>query len=185
MGEPHHHVFNALQQVIIRNVKIQSIFPHLVEKQVVPASDAPHYSGKPKNGMKILISYLRNQSFETFLNFVECIFLAQRDTPSQATAVPVVESIVRAVEDFDTRKKTSHAKTIVAIQHKYLKQFRAETKEEQSPGTTEVEAAQETSVSESHDEELPTPTEEAPSAFPAVGGECLYNTLIQELVALC
>lgn len=174
MGEPHHHVFNALQQVIIRNVKIEPIFPHLIEKKVVPESDKPHYLSKPKNGMKILISYLRNQSFETFLNFVECIFLAQRDLPSKSQAVPVVESIVRAVEDFDMRNQSSHAKTIIAIQHKYLKQYHAEAKVEQSPGTAEVEAIQE-SMSVSEYEDLPTPTEEAPTvlSIPTVGGECM------------
>ena len=134
----------------------------------MPESERPHYLDKPKNGMKILISYLRNQSFETFLNFVECIFLAQRDIPSQATAAPVVESMVKAVEDFDTQNKTSHAEAIVAIQHKYLKQFQAEAKVEQSPEATEAQE----SVSEYEDA---TPTEEAPTvlSLPAVGGECL------------
>ena len=169
MGEPrpHKHVFDCLKHVIIKNVKIKSIIPHLVEKGVVPESDSPLYLDKPKNGMKILISYLRNQSFETFLNFVECIFLGQGDVPSEATAASVVESMVKAVEDFDTRNKTSHAEAIVAIQHKYLKQFQAEAKVEQSPEITEVQE----SVSEYEDA---TPTEEPPVlSLPAVGGECL------------
>lgn len=122
MTQPHHHVFNALQQVIIKSVKIEAILGSLVEKKVITASDASRYKDKPKNGMKILISYLRNRSFETFLDFVECIFLAQGEAPSKVQSVPVVESMIIAVQDFDQRNNTTHTERLVAIQEKYLKQ---------------------------------------------------------------
>ena len=59
------------------------------------------------NGMKILVAYLRNRSFETFLGFVECILLAQGDHPAQVQGATVVDVIVNVLEEFDKRGNTS------------------------------------------------------------------------------
>lgn len=129
MTQPHHHVINALQQAIIRGVKIDAILPHLIEKEVIPEANVQLYqSQQPKsnNGMKILISYLRNQSYETFLGFTECIFLAQRDAPSKVQST-VVDSMIIAVQDFDRQNSTTHAQSIVDIQQKYMKKIAEET----------------------------------------------------------
>lgn len=118
MTLPHHHVFNALQQSIIKSVDIQAILPHLVSNKVIPVADLPRYESK--NGMKILIGFLRNQTYEDFLKFVECIFLTQRDDPSKSKAAPVVDYMIRAVQDFDQREKKSYAKEIIAVKLKYM-----------------------------------------------------------------
>lgn len=120
-SEPHHHVFYLCEAAIIRGVKIEAVLDHLIEKKVVPKSDIPRYSDKPKNGMKILIGYLKNRSFQTFLDFVECILLAQWDAPSKAQSMTVVDSIIKAVEDFDQRNDTSWTDDVRAIQQKYIK----------------------------------------------------------------
>lgn len=138
MTEPHHHVFNAVQQDILRGVKILAVLPHLVDKKVIPESQVEWYAGQPKNGMKILISYLRNQSYETFLNFVECIFLAQRDSPAQVQST-VVRSMTAAVQDFDQRNNTTHAERIIDIQQKYMKQVEEEATKVVEPVVEERE----------------------------------------------
>lgn len=120
-SQPHHHVFYLCEQAIIRSVKIEAVLHHLIDKKVVPESDIPRYSDKPKNGMKILIGYLKNRSFQTFLEFVECILLAQGEDPSKAQSVTVVESIIKAVEEFDLRNDTHWADDVIAIQQKYMK----------------------------------------------------------------
>lgn len=117
---PHHHVFYLLQTALIRSVGIKALLPLLVERKVVPEEDASLYD-KQQNGMKILIFYLKNQSFETFLDFVECILLAQEKAPSKVQSVTVVDSIIKALKEFDEKNSTSHAETVVAIQKKYLK----------------------------------------------------------------
>ena len=139
MTEPHHHVFNAVQKDILKGVKILAVLPYLVEKKVIPESQAEWYESQPKNGMKILISYLRNQSYETFLDFVECIFLAQRDSPAKVQST-VVGSMTAAVQDFDQRNSTTHAERIISIQQKYMKQVEEEaTKVQVEPATEETE----------------------------------------------
>lgn len=153
MTEPHHHVFNALQQAIIRGVKVEALLPHLVHKKAIPESDIRRYEAHPKNGIKILISYLRNQSYNTFLDFVECIFLAQKDSPAKVQST-VVDSMIVAVQDFDQRKSTAHAKKIIDIQQKYMKQVaigdEADTKVE-LPVMEEKEASESHSTSPSQE----------------------------------
>ncbi len=118
MTQPHHHVFNALQQSIIKGVDVKAILQHLVRKGVIPESHKSRY--ETRSGMKILIGYLRNRSFEDFLLFVECIFLTQQQDPSKSKGSTVIESIIRAVQDFDQRMNTSYSERVIAIQLKYL-----------------------------------------------------------------
>ena len=112
MTMPHHYVFHVLNKEIIKCVRVEAILEHLVSKKVIPDSDVAIYRDRPRSGMKILIGYLRNQSFETFLSFVECIFEAQRDAPAKVKAVPVVESMIRAVQDFDEREQSSYTERL-------------------------------------------------------------------------
>ena len=79
----------------------------MIEKKVIPESDIPRYANKTKNSMKILVGYLKNRSFETFLDFVECILLAQGEDPSKAQSATVVDSIVKVLEEFDLQNGTS------------------------------------------------------------------------------
>lgn len=118
MTQPHHHVFNALQQSIIKGLT-NDIFEHLVLKGVIPESDVESRY-ETRNGIKILIGYLRNRSFEDFLLFVECIFLSQQQDPSKSKGSTLVESMVRAVQDFDQRNNTNYSERIIAVQSKYL-----------------------------------------------------------------
>lgn len=90
----------------------------MVSNKVIPEADLPRYESK--SGMKILIGFLRNKTYEDFLKFVECIFLTQRDDPSKSKALPVVESMIRAVQDFDQREGTNCAEKITAIKKKYM-----------------------------------------------------------------
>ena len=131
MGQPHHHVYMALEKAIIKDVQIEPLIPHLISRKVLQESDIQHCQSRPKNGMKILIGYMRNQSFEAFLSFVECIFEAQRDAPSKVQAVPVVESMIRAVRDFDAKSHTTHAERLITIQGRYVKQSTVDNEAEQ------------------------------------------------------
>lgn len=121
-NQPHHYVFDLLMSAIIRSVKIEAILQHLIGRGVVSSLSEAELSrlGRSKNGMKILIGHLKNKGFDTFLGFVECIFLAQGEDPSKAQSVTIVGSIIRAVEEYDQRKDTSFAGSVVAIQQKYL-----------------------------------------------------------------
>ncbi len=159
MAQPHHHIFNALQQAIIKKVKIEAVLPHLVQKKVIPESDIKKYEGNFKNGMKILINYLRNRSYETFLDFAECIFLAQKE-PSETK---IVDSMIKAVQEFDQRNNSTHAQRIADIQQKYTKLVVEET---------ETEVKQPLVVEK---EDIPSSLEEAP----LIGGkDCMGELFI-------
>ena len=120
---PHHRVYYALQQAISREVKVEAILPHLINKKVIQESDINRYKDpQPKKGTKLLLSYLRSRSYETFLDFIECILLAQRDAP-------IVDSIKVVVQEFDEQNNTNHAQRIADIQQKYMKQQVAEETE--------------------------------------------------------
>ena len=118
MSQPHHHVFNALQQSIVKGVNVQAILPHLITRGVIPPEESHRYESK--SGMKILIGFLRNKSFEEFLTFVECIFITQQQDPSKSKALPVIDAIIKAVEDFDQRNNTNHAEKIESIKSTYI-----------------------------------------------------------------
>ena len=128
MTEPHHHVFRSLRHAIIASVKIEAILDHIISKNIIKRSEVQIY--KSKNGMNRLLSLLRNRDYETFLSFVDCIFLAQKDPLSKVQSVPIVDSIVRVVQDFDQLNKTSYASKVIDIQQTYLKQSQTETVEQ-------------------------------------------------------
>lgn len=118
MTQPHHHVFNSLSSVITKSYKItEATLQDLKNKNVVSEADIPRL--KSRNGMKKLEGLLRNRSFETFLGFVECIFLAHGESSDKD--IPVINSIIKAVEEFDQQSSISHkyADDIKAIQKKY------------------------------------------------------------------
>lgn len=159
MTQPHHHVFNALQQAFVKGVKIEAILDHLVQEKVIQESTISRY--KSKNGMKILISYLRNQSYDTFLKFVECIFRGQVDDPSKVQSVSVVDSIIKALEDFDERNATSYAKDVVEIQNKHLKQSEESKIEEEQ--LSEAMASGEATTKQKEADKEATPVSFSPS----------------------
>lgn len=51
---------------------------------------------------------------------MECIFLTQREDPSKSKALPVIDSIIKAVEDFDQRMNTGFAAKVIAIKSTYM-----------------------------------------------------------------
>ncbi len=112
-GAPQRHVFYALQHAISREVKIKAILPHLVQKKVIPEGDIKKYED-PKKGIKHLINFLRSLSFETFLDFIECILLVEREAP-------IVDSIIKAVQEFDQQNNSTYAQKIADVQQKYTK----------------------------------------------------------------
>ena len=122
---PHQFVFDVLTQDIIKSVKVEAVLTHLLVREVITRRDFDRYIKQPKNGMKILIGYLRDKTYDTFLEFVECIFLAQGDDPSKVQSVPVVESMILALQDLDKRQQTTYTEQLVAVKEKYLKQFEA------------------------------------------------------------
>jgi len=69
--------------------------------------------GIGKNGMKRLTSQLRNRDFDTFLKFVECILRAGSENPK--INLSIVESIQRAIANFDERNGTSHASSVLRL----------------------------------------------------------------------
>ena len=69
--------------------------------------------GIGKNGMKRLTSQLRNRDFDTFLKFVECILRAGSENPK--INLSIVESIQRAIANFDERNGTSHASLVLRL----------------------------------------------------------------------
>ncbi len=140
MSEPHHHVFNALQQAITKSVKTQNVIGHLIQKGVIKENDRNTYASS-KNGMKILIAFLRNKNYDTFLEFVDSIYLAQKDSPSTVQST-IVDSIIMAVQDFDQRNDKNHAERVIAIQNKHMKKSVAveeALKEESLLSPTELE----------------------------------------------
>ena len=124
MSQPHHHVFNVLQRSINRSVPIQPLIPLLLEKGVIKRENVKMYDSKA-NGMKILTSFLRNQDFDTFLKFFECIceIGEQSEEGSKQTEFSIVGAILSAVEDFDAKhpELERHAEKLEKIIQKWLK----------------------------------------------------------------
>ena len=121
MSEPHHYVLISLRTAIIRNVKLEAVLQHMVKRKVVPKSQ---YFGKPKskNGMNYLIGYLQNKSFDEFLGFVECILIAQGADPSKAQSVTIVDSIVKALKEYDSKDGTCWVDYVTEIRQRYVKE---------------------------------------------------------------
>lgn len=61
--------------------------------------------------MKRLTSQLRNRNFDTFLKFVECILRSGSENPK--INLSIVESIHRAVANFDERNGTNYASLVL------------------------------------------------------------------------
>ena len=115
MTQPHHHVFNVLEQEISRGVSIEHLLPLLLQKGVIHQSNKSMFESS-KNGMRILVGFLRSKDYDTFVHFVECIYEAQR-SPGGSTKiyVPIVKSIKQIVTDFDSRYNTQHVLKIDEI----------------------------------------------------------------------
>ena len=90
-----------------------------------------------RGGMKVLTGYLRNQDFDTFLAFVECVCAASGD-PEMSRKVDwnVVESIRHVVKDFDERNRTEHCERVSAILERYQRPAAVMEMEEASTTTT-------------------------------------------------
>lgn len=121
MSEPHHHVYNALQREIYRSVPAEQLLPMLLDKGVVQQKLADQIRMSPF-GTKILVGYLRNQDFETFLKFLECICIAH-ETPEGGSKVekPIVMTIRSVVADFDQRNDTKYTAEVDEIIHRFQK----------------------------------------------------------------
>ena len=116
MSQCHHHVFNALQRQMCCFIPFEVLRPILLKRGVIPA---PYLDSHTKNGVKIVVGYLRNQDFETFLKFVECICIAR-----DATARPdkqILDSIFSVVQDFDARNSTQHSVQVEQIMKQFQK----------------------------------------------------------------
>ena len=115
MTQPHHHVFNVLEQEITRGVCIEPLLPLLLQKGVIQQSNKSMFESS-KNGMRILVGYLRSKDYDTFVRFVECIYEAhQSPGGSIKIYVPIVKSIKQIVTDFDSRHNTQHVLKIGEI----------------------------------------------------------------------
>ena len=115
MTQPHHHVFNVLEQEISRGVVIEPLLPLLLQKGVIQQSNKTMFESR-KNGMRILVGYLRSKDYDTFVRFVECIYEAQQSPEgSSKIYLPIVKSIKQIVTDFDSRHNTQHVLKIDEI----------------------------------------------------------------------
>ena len=115
MTQPHHHVFNVLEQEISRGVGIEPLLPLLLQKGVIQQSNKSMFESS-KNGMRILVGYLRSKDYDTFVRFVECIYEAHRSPGGSIKIyVPIVKSIKQIVADFDSRHNTQHVLKIDEI----------------------------------------------------------------------
>ena len=120
MSEPHHHVFNAMQREIYRSVKVDPLLPVLQNKGVISPEQAKMFHSK--SNIKILVGILRNQSFETFLSFVECICIAHESPEGEGKVEkPIIVSMRNVVEDFDLQHNTEYVKRVDEIIDRYKK----------------------------------------------------------------
>ena len=117
MSQCHHHVFNALQREIYRSIPFEVLRPILLERGVIPPSLDRQCS--TRNGIKIVVGYLRNQDFETFLKFVECICVA-RDA-NAIVGKQILDSIFCAAQDFDVRTSTQYSVQVEQIMKRFQK----------------------------------------------------------------
>ena len=134
MSAPHHHVFNTMQREIYRSIMVEPLLPVLKDRGVISPEQDKLFKEKSKNNIKILVGILRNQTFETFLSFVECICIAH-DSPEGEGKVekPIVVSIRNVVEDFDLKHSTEYVKRVDEIIDRYKKTatFLEQTAEEE------------------------------------------------------
>ena len=116
MSQCHHHVFNALQREISK-IPFEALRPILLERGVIPPTLDRQCN--TKDGMKIVVGYIRNQDFETFLKFVECICIA-RDA-NASVEKHILDSIFSVVQDFDARNFTRHSVQVEKIMQRFQK----------------------------------------------------------------
>ena len=106
MSAPHHHVFNAMQREIYHKLEVDPLLPILKERGVISSEQDKLFKKESKKNIKILVGILRNQSFEAFLGFVECICIAHESPEGEGKVEkPIVVSIRNVVEDFDLKRK--------------------------------------------------------------------------------
>ena len=115
MSQCHHHVFNVLQREIYRAIPFEGLRPILLELGVIPHSLDKECN--TKNGMKIVVGYLRNQDFETFLKFVECVYAARE--ANATVEKQILDSIFSAVQDFDVKKCTHYSSQVEKIMKRF------------------------------------------------------------------
>ena len=139
MAQPHHHVCNILRGALIKEFKWGDIRPHLEERKAIPENVIKRCDSKPKKGTEVALSYVRNQTYETFLKFAECLFLTQIDITCSVES-KVVNSLIEAVEDFDQEKGTDYSKRLIDLRQKYTKHVTGEA-EVQEKHTKQVTKA--------------------------------------------
>ena len=86
---------------------------------------------------------LRNQTFETFLSFVECICIAHESPEGEGKVEkPIVVSMRNVVEDFDLKHNTEYVKRVDEIIDRYMKTatFLEQTTEEEHTTVGEQES---------------------------------------------
>ena len=148
MSAPHHHVFNAMQREIYHKLEVDPLLPILKERGVISSEQDKLFKKDSKNNIKILVGILRNQSFETFLSFVECICIAHESPEGEGKVEkPIVASMRNVVEDFDLKHNTEYVKRVDEIIDCYMKTatFLEQTAEEHT--TLEQTAEEEETVS--------------------------------------
>ena len=134
MSAPHHHVFNAMQREIYHKLEVDPLLPILKERGVISSEQDKLFKKDSKNNIKILVGILRNQSFETFLSFVECICIAHESPEGEGKVEkPIVASMRNVVEDFDLKHNTEYVKRVDEIIDCYMKTatFLEQTAEEE------------------------------------------------------
>ena len=139
MSLPHHHVFNAIQPQIQEGVPMKKIIPLLLDHSIIKQSQAALAKKSGRNGMKIICGYIKNQPFDIFLKFVECLCkLISTDPECDKTVSPVLESIQEVVKDFDETNHTEHTETIIDIIKSYQTPVGEETTEREEEETLVV-----------------------------------------------
>ena len=121
MTEPHHHVFYAVQPTIqecLPKKVIQPLLKLLVQNGVIKQSLVPLAE---RTGIKVVCGYVRNQNFETFLKFVECMCKLCSDQPDELVKniPPALNSIVEATKHYDSDYNSGYTKRVTAIMEQY------------------------------------------------------------------
>ena len=121
MTEPHHHVFYAVQPIIqecLPKKVIQPLLKLLVQNGVIKQSLVPIAE---RTGIKVVCGYVRNQDFETFLKFVECMCKLCSDQPEGLIKAipPALNSIVEATKHYDKEYNSEYTERVTAIMEHY------------------------------------------------------------------
>ena len=118
---------------------MKKIIPLLLDHSIIKQSQAALAKKSGRNGMKIICGYIKNQTFDIFLKFVECMCkLISTDPECDKTVSPVLASILEVVKDFDETYHTEHSKTIIDIIKPYQTPGGEETTEREEEETLVV-----------------------------------------------